>query len=119
MRPLEFRVFYMGDFTYISEPNDFKFFCSSYGTPTKSEWPENMSQYTGLKDKNGVKIFEGDIIKTTYDGILTVEWRDDLGSCGCCYEPFSGSGFIAGDSECEILGNIYENPELLEADSNE
>ena len=75
-------------------------------------------QYTGLKDKNGVEIYEGDVIKyiTQYYGNKrehqrVVEWIDDMqdGSFG---EPLSmGYRFYGG--EPEVIGNIWENPELL------
>ena len=79
--------------------------------------PDNeieLMQYTGLTDKNGKEIYEGDIIKWTskdneiVDSPLIVEFLKDhwAPSCGCS----SNSGFW---DDCEIIGNIYENPELL------
>ncbi|MFB0715108.1 YopX family protein [Enterococcus faecalis] len=84
--------------------------------------PEHLMQSIGLKDKNGVEIFEGDIVQYrdgeySYLGIVK---RD-------CYqffidgiEPDDNYDFIDvsntfdGTSSLEILGNIHENPELLE-----
>lgn len=73
-------------------------------------------QSTGLKDKNGKEIFEGDILGTK-DGLLNgvVEYRSDLGMLTNSlirYNNFERLCSIAGDRE--IIGNIYENPELLE-----
>ena len=84
------------------------------------EWIVNndihLMQSTGLKDKNGKEIFEGDILGTK-DGLLNgvVEYRSDLGmwtNSLIRYNNFERLCNIAGDRE--IIGNIYENPEILE-----
>ena len=77
-----------------------------------------VEQYTGLKDKNGKEIYEGDILENR-SSISVVEFStEDVGSCGCCVPEFWGTGFIISKNtspeNCEIIGNIYENPELLE-----
>jgi uncharacterized phage protein (TIGR01671 family) len=75
-----------------------------------------IMQSTGLKDKNGKEIFEGDILGTK-DGLLNgvVEYRSDLGmwtNSLISYNNFERLCNVAGSRE--IIGNIYENPELLE-----
>lgn len=75
-----------------------------------------IMQSTGLKDKNGKEIFEGDVLGTK-DGLLNgvVEYRSDLGmwtNSLISYNNFERLCNVAGSRE--IIGNIYENPELLE-----
>ncbi len=80
-----------------------------------------LMQYTGLKDKNGVEIYEGDIIKMDdEEWVEQVEWEEGMASCGCCYSKFQGSGFVntwqdmrKEGNGIEVIGNIYQNPELL------
>ena len=110
--------------------------------------PETVGQYTGLTDKNGKKIFEGDIVQyQTYDGFICTsvvklsKYKQD-GSGGeyngidcigyyvaviefiCpdwCDEDFcffhehlKAQNILEVVKECEVIGNIYDNPELLE-----
>ena len=86
---------------------------------------ETVGQYTGLKDKNGVEIYEDDILQTFNDvtgkkmaNRLVVEY-EELENCGCCtYDSGIGFNFnLNSPSTCEVIGNIYENPELLEKES--
>lgn len=75
-------------------------------------------QYTGLKDKNSVEIYEGDLIQDTDSHeIGQVYWDDD----NLCWQSLfcdnDSWGFVSvrgKDNHCEVIGNIYENPELIE-----
>ena len=84
--------------------------------------PETVGQFTGLTDKNGKEIYEGDLVElipkedhkehTNMYGIKKVIWSE----CDACfyYDKFISMSWSGWESE-EILGNIHENPELLES----
>ena len=88
--------------------------------------PETVGQDTGMTDKNGVKIFEGDIVQTktvdtheyrrTVIGIgLCVESRDDTPCIGVNFDYFGEQVILQVDmmEHIEVIGNIHDNPELL------
>ncbi len=70
-----------------------------------------LMQYTGLKDTKGVEIYEGDIVKYR-DELYEIKW---MFSGFYLHNPKGGFIELAEcDNCCEVVGNIYENPELLE-----
>lgn len=70
---------------------------------------------TGLKDRHDVEIYEGDIIKTWDGAVLPITFNRGCFRMGYGSGGLSGSlNVFMGDDECEVIGNIYENPELLE-----
>lgn len=76
--------------------------------------PETIGQFTGLIDADGKRVFEGDILKNkegfVYFGKHIAEVVFDEGRfCGLGDYPFEPSDF----HRCEIIGNIHDNPELL------
>ena len=88
--------------------------------------PETVGQYTGLTDKNGKKIFEGDIV--SYEDCPASDYYRETIIINRGVIEFSDGAFYAteretvdmddliynGTMDCEVIGNIHDNPELLE-----
>lgn len=106
--------------------SDEKYMQYDFQSPTRPPADYVVMQYTGLKDKNGKEIYEGDICKMKFGGIgdeflISIRW--DWSGANWQFNDHTsfddGVGLgkwdfkvgIANDSE--IIGNIYENPELL------
>lgn len=73
-----------------------------------------VMQFTGLKDKKGQEIYEGDILQDNEypeEGIsnAAVTWNNDLG----CWDTYPWGVTADFFEDYEVIGNIYENPELL------
>lgn len=81
---------------------------------------EYLMQSTGLKDKNGQEIFEGDILTSeNYPVKGVVEFRSNLGMWVNCLKDYSYYEYLGNvASNREIIGNVHQNPELLEADND-
>ena len=109
---------------YLTRHRNFKtdegYYCIQHSDIQSTQVDEDsIGEFTGLKDKNGKEIYEGDIVEVSTNGMnkerLKVNWMIYYWyPFGELYQP-TYSGTII-----EVIGNIYENPELLkEGEENE
>lgn len=77
-----------------------------------------VMQYTGLKDKNGKEIYEGDILKSSFNWISVVEYKAPNFIDRVLVQKsqkYESTHYMHGEENAyEIIGNIYENPDLLD-----
>ncbi|WP_333880364.1 YopX family protein [Lysinibacillus capsici] len=131
-REIKFRVWLKGHMVYITPDDDY--FIDGDGRLVKIEQIENgcnyqgfedyeclLMQFTGLKDKNGKEIFEGDIVQQNYKDMYNQNqaFVGEVVYSDCVYWLKNGGEYTFLYDEYRIyesivIGNIYENPELLE-----
>lgn len=78
-----------------------------------------LMQYTGLNDKNGKQIYEGDVFRTCQGIVAVVEWEKEGRFLGFTLGGEKKIMYINREPAVEIIGNIHSNPELLEVQNAE
>lgn len=74
---------------------------------------QTIGQYVGLKDKKEIEMYEGDIVLTKDGRKAIIEYSDVYASYFLDYIGWCDNDFLFDTMELEVIGNIYDNPELL------
>lgn len=131
MREIEFRAKTLSEITNGNLKKDgtwvYGYYRDRIGCPTISEFSfadadyidyevdvKTLGQYTGLKDKNGTKIFECDIVNmlNITDYPMQIKWNKKWARF-IFYNLVDKTEMNLFTEQCEVIGNIYDNPELI------
>ena len=126
MREIKFRAWNKAqNIIYHNAQNTYDFNCYNYGGCPEDNFKEVIEnddyilmQYTGMKDKNGKEIYEGDILECelydkTYDNYVVC--YDEIQGCYVAENKEGGKIYYQTWEEQTVIGNKFENPELLNA----
>lgn len=132
MRTIKFRgkthgngKWYYGSLVYSDEINAAIYFQIGRGLVKRMDWvyviPETIGQFTGLYDYDGKEIYEGDVLRlgNSPSGVCEVKWNESLATF--CIRFFGdveiGSlplgEWVICERKVKVIGNIFDNPELL------
>lgn len=106
-------AFENGDVMSFSDEGYKEFYSHECYPSVKCEYP--VMQFTGLKDKNGKEIYEGDICKWPSNHLSKIEWNNKR-ACFNAVGITQSRGVSRGGivpTHIEVIGNIYQHPELL------
>ena len=129
MRPIKFRAWDLVNKVMVNNPminfvDKDGFFWRTFGNQTtRSDMECELMQFTGLTDCKGKEIWEGDIIRGYFDysdddgqacgekneGVREVKWGNQMQN----WPGFGADEINFGEFEIEVIGNIYEHPDLL------
>lgn len=125
MREIKFRAWvndhwvdWLPNSKTLGEYNEVGIYADEYNTESKCF----IEQYTGLRDKNGKEIYEGDIVTDALGNKHTVEWDDE--EVRYYFQPVGSTyyydrvapettDYSTMEGRWSVIGNIHENPELL------
>jgi uncharacterized phage protein (TIGR01671 family) len=72
-----------------------------------------LMQYTGLKDKSGIEAYHNDIVENETYGVGFIEWDNENAQFYVNFGDDDYNTLASFIPDCKVIGNIYENPELL------
>lgn len=108
MREIKFRAWYQGKMHHLGDIYGAYFIDGAYLEHSGHNGDEPVfMQYTGIRDKSGAEIYEGDILKSEENEVCAVEWS--RGRVSFELNPRLSWSWVG----YEVIGNVYENPELL------